>query len=351
MKRWQEALVWSTGSVRDAIQAIDRGALQAAFVVDEHHRLLGLVTDGDIRRGLLRGIGLDESVRLVMNDSPVTVRPGTRREEILALMRRRAVRHIPVVTESQEILDVLLAEDLQRPSRLPNWVVLMAGGEGRRLRPLTEDVPKPLLRVGSKPLLETILTRFAEEGFHRFFISINYKGEMIEEYFGDGSKWGVRIEYLREKSKLGTAGSLSLLPEVPDQPVLVMNGDLLTNMSFVQLLQFHGESKAVATVCVREHVLQIPYGVVETRNQMLTALWEKPVQRFFINAGIYVLTQTALELVPPGTPMDMTALLKRLLDLGMPVGAYPIHEYWSDIGRFEDLERAQEEIAAVFEDD
>ena len=217
MKRWRRALVPGTASIRDAIQAIDRGALQAAFVVDEANRLLGLVTDGDIRRGILRGVGLEESVRLVMNASPIIASAGASSEDVLALMRRKSLRHIPIVNEAREIVDVVLADELRDQPRHDNWVVLMAGGEGRRLRPLTDDVPKPLLRIGSKPLLETILTGFITQGFHRFFISINYKAELIEEYFGDGSAWGVQIDYLREKAKLGTAGSLSLLPDAPDE--------------------------------------------------------------------------------------------------------------------------------------
>lgn len=351
MKGWHQAVVPATASIRDAIQAIDRGVLQVAFVVDEHNRLLGLVTDGDIRRGILRGIGLEESVRLVMNASPVTVPTGTARDEIMALMRRKRIRHIPIVNENREIADVALAEELVGQPTYDNWVVLMAGGEGRRLRPLTEDVPKPLLRIGSKPLLEIILNSFISQGFHRFFISINYKAEMIEKYFGDGSAWGVDVEYLREKAKLGTAGSLSLLPGQPDDSIIVMNGDLLTNMSFGRLLEFHEETRAAATVCIREHHVSIPYGVVETDKNRLTALVEKPIRRFFVNAGIYVLNPDVLQLVKPDTYTDMTDLVQRLLKRNDTISTYPIHEYWSDIGRPEDFQRAQEEAAAVFEDD
>lgn len=350
MKRWRHALVQETSSIRDAIQAIDRGAIQAAFVVAAGNRLRGIVTDGDIRRGILRGVELDEPVRLVMNASPVTVRVGDSLESIVALMRRRRIRHVPVINDAGELVDVVLADELGQQAQFDNWVVLMAGGEGRRLRPLTEELPKPLLRVGSKPLLETILNSFVAQGFRRFFLSVHYKAELIESYFGDGSAWGVRIEYLREKMKMGTAGSLSLLPDVPDEPVIVMNGDLLTNMNFGRLLQFHDEMRAVATVCVREHRMQVPYGVVETTNHRLTSLREKPIQRFFINAGIYALNPSALQLIEPDEYTDMTDLIQRLLDRNEVVATYPIHEYWSDIGKPEDYWRVQDEIAAVFED-
>ena len=348
MKDWRKALVKPTMSIRQTISVIDSAALQLALVVGDDRRLLGTVTDGDVRRAILRGVSLDEPVTAIMNASPTVAYLGASREEIRSLLERRNLQHIPVVDESGRVVDVVVLSEMLRPQERPNWVVLMAGGEGTRLRPLTEDRPKPMLPVGSKPLLETILNQFLSYGFRRFFISVRYKAELIEAYFGDGSKWGAEIHYLREKKPLGTAGCLSLLPSRPDAPLVVMNGDLLTNVNFTQLLAFHDHLQAHVTLCVREHHVRVPYGVVQVNDNRLVSLTEKPVQRYFINAGIYVLEPAVLKWVPRNKAMDMTELIKLLLERNHLIGTFPIHEYWTDIGHMEDYLRAQEEIAVVF---
>jgi NDP-sugar pyrophosphorylase family protein len=229
-----------------------------------------------------------------------------------------------------------------------NWVVLMAGGLGSRLRPLTDECPKPMLRVGNKPLLETIIETFIEQGFRRFFISVNYMADTIKEYFGDGSRWGAEIQYLEETSRLGTAGALSLLPEKPQAPLLVMNGDLLTKINFRQLLDFHREHHAQGTMCVREYEFQVPYGVVKMDHHRITGFEEKPIQRYFVNAGIYVLEPQALQHIPHGVFFDMPSLFQTLMADRQEAVVFPIREYWLDIGHMADYDRANGEFARNF---
>lgn len=334
--------------ILNTLEIIDRNARQIALVADESGRLLGTVTDGDIRRGLLKGKALQDPISMIMNSFPTVASPYDSRENILALMKIRQIHQIPIVDEDGKIIQVEVLNDLLRPTKKDNWVVLMAGGLGTRLYPLTHDCPKPLLKVGNKPLLETILQSFIEQGFHKFYISVNYKAEMIQDYFGDGSQWGVTIRYLQEKESLGTAGALSLLPELPKDPFFVMNGDLLTKVNFDQLLDFHKTYQAQATMCVREYDHQIPYGVVTLEKQKLVAMEEKPTQRFFVNAGIYVLSPDALKNIPHNRYLDMPTLFEQLMKEEQQTIAFPIREYWLDIGRMADFERANMEFAEVF---
>ncbi|MFA4133386.1 MULTISPECIES: nucleotidyltransferase family protein [unclassified Brevibacillus] len=348
MDKWRSIMVSPDAPILKVIEIIDAGAKQLALVVDGNGRLLGTVTDGDIRRGLLKGRLLNDKVSLVMNSYPTVASPYDSRENILALMKVRQLYQIPVVDEEGRVIHVEMLNDLLRPELKDNWVVLMAGGLGTRLHPLTYDCPKPLLEVGNKPLLETILLNFIDQGFHRFFISINYKAEMIKDYFGDGSRWNVEIRYLHEDQSLGTAGALSLLPEKPAQPIFVMNGDLLTKVNFEQMLDFHITHQAKGTMCVREYDYQIPYGVVNLDKHRLLGIEEKPLQRYFVNAGIYVLDPTVIELIPENNFFDMPSLFEKLMKQQEETIAFPIREYWLDIGRISDFERANVEFAEVF---
>lgn len=348
MMDWRNILVSPQTPILHTLEIIDKSARQIALVADENDRLVGTVTDGDIRRGLLKGKGLQDPISLVMNPFPTVASPYESRENILALMKIKKIHQVPIVDEDGRIVHVEVLNDLLRPKRKDNWVVLMAGGLGTRLHPLTNDCPKPLLKVGNKPLLETILQSFIDQGFHRFYISVKYKAEMIQDYFGDGSKWGVSIRYLREQESLGTAGALSLLPEKPVEPFFVMNGDLLTKVNFEQLLDFHKTYQAQATMCVREYDHQVPYGVVRLDKHRLTAIEEKPTQRFFVNAGIYVLSPEALDNIPHNQYFDMPSLFELLMKDQQQTIAFPIREYWLDIGRMADFERANTEFAEVF---
>ncbi len=336
--------------VLDAIKAIDVGGIQIAFIADANRRLLGTVTDGDIRRGLLRGVGLNQPVHLVMNKTPHTIRSDKSRAAVAEKMRRLSIHQLPVIDANEQLIGVEVFDDLHAAAEADTWIVLMAGGLGTRLRPLTDNMPKPMIPVGGRPLLETIIRNFEAQGFRRIYLSVNYKSEAIRDHFGDGINFGVSIDYLFETKKLGTAGALSLLPERPPGPIVVMNGDLLTSVNFHQLVDFHREQCALATMCVREYSFQVPYGVVQTDGSRLTAVVEKPVHNFFVNAGVYVIEPAALDLLPKEETFDMPELFERIQQEGAGGAAvFPIHEYWLDIGRIDDLERAQGDYRKVFE--
>lgn len=347
-ERWKKTIIGPASSLREAVEVIDAAGLQIALVVDEDGRLLGTVTDGDVRRAILRGRSLDEPVGRVMNENATTARAQDDRETLLSLMRRRRLHQIPVLDATWRVVGLEVLDDLLKPQPKTNPVVLMAGGLGSRLRPLTEDIPKPLLRVGPKPILETIIESFIEHGFGRFFVSVNYKGEMIEAHFGDGSRWGVEIEYLRENERLGTAGALSLLPEPPTEPVFVMNGDLLTRLNFAHLLDFHATHDSAATMCVREYEMQVPYGVIRTQSHRIVDIHEKPTERYLVNAGVYVLQPEALALIPPDRFFDMPELFNVLMDRGDETAVFPIREYWMDVGQLDDFHRANGQFDEVF---
>lgn len=348
MTSWESILVAPKTPIIEAIRIIDLSTLQIALVVDPQRTLLGTVTDGDVRRAILKGMDLSQPVAQIMNQKPIAADLNDSRESILAIMRATKIRQIPVVDGQGVVAGLELFNNLIQPAARENLVVLMAGGLGNRLRPLTNDCPKPLLKVGAKPILETILESFVEHGFRRFYIAVNYRAEMIKHYFGNGARWGADIEYLHEEKQLGTAGPLGLLPEPPTHPVLVMNGDLLTKVNFQQLLDFHNEHRVAATMCVREYDHHIPYGVVQLDKHRLVNIEEKPVQRCFVNAGIYVLSPKALGIVPKNHPFDMPDVFKELIRRAEETAVFPIHEYWLDIGRMDDYQRADDEYPKVF---
>ena len=347
---WQEAICHRGKTIRDAIEAIDVGAIQICLVTDSDNRLVGTITDGDVRRALLRGIDVTGPLEQIVNATPVTARAGDTNPSIIALMNRTKVRQVPILDADGRIVDVALEGEIESPAvDGDNLVVLMAGGLGMRLRPLTNDIPKPLLPVGNKPLLQTILEGFVDQGFTRFMISVNYKAETIKAHFGDGSPWNVAISYLEEDEQLGTAGALRLLPERPEAPFVVMNGDLLTKVNYRHLLSFHKEQDARATMCVREYEYEVPFGVVELSENRVTNVDEKPLVRSFINAGIYALDPDVLELIPPDGKYDMTTLFQTLAGSSMNTAAFPVREYWLDVGHAEDLARADGEYRKVFQ--
>ncbi|WP_096361872.1 nucleotidyltransferase family protein [Sulfuricaulis limicola] len=343
MPHWKDIVVSPDAPLEEAISRIDASGIQVALVLSADGRLEGMLTDGDIRRAILRGQNLRTPTKEVMNPKPTAVLALTPREEMLALMRRQVFHHLPLIDESGRVVGLATLDEFIGAVERPNWVVLMAGGLGTRLHPLTEDCPKPLLSVGGKPILETILQSFAEQGFKHIFLSVNYKAEMIRNYFGTGEKWGVQVHYLHEGSRLGTAGALSLLPQAPTTPLIVMNGDLLTRANFDGLLKFHAEHGAAATMAVREYDFQVPYGVVNLDKHRITSIEEKPVHRFFVNAGIYVLSPDVLGRLPAKSFFDMPTLFEQLIGARETTVAYPLREYWLDVGRLEEYERAQRE--------
>ncbi|MGD9823964.1 nucleotidyltransferase family protein [Desulfobacter sp.] len=352
MKAWKKTSVGPETSIKETMAVIDKSALQIALVVDPDDKLLGTVTDGDIRRGILKGISLDEPVKRIFYVSPLTASvdddPGTMHR----IMKEQLINQLPIVDHDGKVVELIFLRDILKEKKQKNPVIIMAGGLGTRLRPLTDSCPKPLLKIGGTPLLETILESFVKKGFDTFYISVNYKAEMIEEYFGDGSKWGVNIEYLRETQRLGTAGSIKLLPEKPSLPFIVMNGDLLTKVDFKQLIEFHINnnklSNAMATMCVREYNMQVPYGVIKQEGNKLVQLDEKPVQRFFVNGGIYVFQPEMIDLIPDNEYFDMTHLFDRMMEKDYKTVIFQIREYWMDIGHKRDFETADGEYGEIF---
>ncbi len=349
MTSWRETLLPASASILDAVRSLHRTGAQICLIADDAGHLLGTVTDGDIRRGILRAVELDAGVAEIMNREPLIGGPDDSAADLFEVMKVTHLHQIPILDAERRVVALRSWNDLLRGEQIrDNWVVLMAGGNGRRLLPMTEDRPKPLLTVGQKPLLESILEGLLSFGFRSFFISVNYKGEMVKTHFGDGHRWNCRIRYLEEETQLGTAGSLGLLPGRPATPIIVMNGDVLTKVNFANLLQFHQERGAVATMCVREYETKIPFGVVELENNRIRSIVEKPTSRSFVNAGIYVLEPSVLDEVPAGKRLDMTELFDRLIASGRHVAAFPIWEYWIDVGRIDDLERANIEYPHVF---
>ncbi|HTB04906.1 MAG TPA: nucleotidyltransferase family protein [Bradyrhizobium sp.] len=339
--------VSETTSIFETIRVIGDGSQQVALVCRDG-KLLGTATDGDIRRAILASVPLDSPISAVMNRSPITGQAGISNMAALMLMRRHSIHQLPIVDAEGNVTDVKLIDDLAASPQSDHWVVLMAGGLGSRLKPLTDDIPKPLLRIGDKPILETVLSGFIKAGFGRFYISVNYKAEMIRDYFGDGTAWGVDIGYLEESERLGTAGALSLLPGRPTQPFFVMNGDLLTTVNFDQMLKYHCEHKAFTTVCVREHSITVPFGVVDFDGHRLLGIREKPTQKFFVNAGVYLLDPGILDHLDANETVDMPTLIERTIAQGKSSVGFPLREYWIDVGRLDDLQRASDEFQRIF---
>jgi dTDP-glucose pyrophosphorylase len=330
-----------------AVRAIESSRRRIAVVVDEHGRLLGTLTDGDVRRCLLDGGTLETPVSGAMNASPVTAQPESPESYILDLMRRRNIMVVPLVDEAGHFKSLVHLTDLrdtgQEVARVSafDFAVIMAGGEGTRLRPLTETIPKPMVDIGGLPLLERQIKRLADSGVRRVYLSLNYLGHIIEEHFGDGGTLGIEIHYLREKEKLGTAGALSLLPELPTRPILVMNGDILTTFNIESLHAFHRSHGASITVAAVDYRVNIPYGVIHAEGSFIQRLEEKPSQRFFCNAGIYAVSPGTLGLLDDARHCNMTDVVEICLNRNLPVAVFPVHEYWSDIGTPDDLEKAR----------
>lgn len=348
MKDWGKCLIHPQASILEAIKIIDNSAVQIALVVNEQKKLLGTVTDGDIRRAILQGISLDQYIEKIMNPRPTVAREIQEKYSILAKMKAKCLQQIPIVNGDGVVVGMEVLKDLIHSTTKPNSVVLMVGGLGSRLRPLTNNCPKPLLKIGSKPILETILENFLEYGFENFYFAVNYKAEMIKKYFGNGSKFGAKIQYLHEEKRMGTAGALSLLKTPQKEPILIMNGDLLTKVNFQHLLDFHTTHQSKATMCVREYSYQIPYGVIEINKGQIVHLQEKPVCSSFVNAGIYVLNPEILEMIPQDTFFDMPDLFNKVIEKKYRTAAFPIREYWMDIGQVDDFEKAKGEFGEVF---
>jgi len=327
-------------TVRDAMQAISDNWRELALVTDDALRVLGVITDGDIRRGLLSGLTMDSPAVAVMTRQYVSVTPDADRAGVLDLMKARSIRQVPVVDMERRLVGIHFLEALIGTAEKPNVAVVMAGGEGRRLRPFTDVRPKPMMEVAGRPILERIVLHLVGFGIKRIFLSVNYLAHMIREHFGCGERFGCAIEYLHESEPLGSGGALSLLPTGIEHPLLVMNGDLVSQFDVSRMLEQHRREQADATLAARHHQVDIPFGVLEVDGQCLTRLTEKPSAQYLINAGIYVLNPGVLDDIPRGRFYPLTDLFDGLLKQGRRVSVYRIEEDWIDVGRREDLSRA-----------
>jgi len=348
---WRRAILPTHSSIKDVILNLDQVSIKIVMVVDEQGKLQGTISDGDVRRGLLRDVDLNSSIDSIIHRNPLVVPPALEREMVIQLMVANKILQIPVVDECQRVVGLHLWNEIVAPSLRSNLLVIMAGGKGTRLLSYTQNCPKPLVMVAGKPILESIIERAKSEGFSHFVIAIHYLGHMIEDYFGGGDRLGVQIEYLREQSPLGTAGGLSLLSSLPDAPFVVTNGDVLTHIRYGELLDFHVRHNAAATMAVRLHEWQHPFGVVQTQGVDIVGFEEKPIARSHINAGVYALDPKALTALEVGRHCDMPSLFERLRTQGMCTVAYPMHEPWLDIGRPEDLNLASEQGEKVRQSD
>jgi dTDP-glucose pyrophosphorylase len=325
-------------TIADAISSLDASHLRIVLVVSEGQVLLGTISDGDIRRGLLRGLDLNSQIISIINRNPLVVPPEMSKEMALQIMQANKIFQLPMVDKERRVIGLHLWDEITSSPVRSNLMVIMAGGMGTRLRPHTENCPKPLLPVRGKPMLEHIIEHARAEGFIHFVLAIHYLGYMIEDYFGNGERLGVRIDYLREQSPLGTAGALELLNPTPDVPFVVTNGDVITDIRYGELLEFHIRHDAAATMAVRVHEWQHPFGVVQTKGVEIVGFEEKPVARSHINAGVYALDPDALGVLSAGAHCDMPTLFERLQAKAKRTVAYPMHEPWLDVGRFEDLQ-------------
>ncbi len=347
MRHWEKALIGPEATFRDALQSIDATGAGMALVVDGDRRLIGALSDGDLRRALIRGAGLEDAAVSAVNRSPVCAGEGEDRATMLATLRAHSLRQLPIVDGDGRVIGLATTADfLDIPVR-SNPVIIMAGGKGERLAELTRDTPKPMLKVGSRPILDTIVTNMSGQGFRNFWLAVNYKAEQIETHFGDGSAAGLNIRYLRESKPLGTCGALSLLP-TPSEPFVVTNGDVLAQADYSHVLDSHLQSDAQATVVVRDYQMQVPFGVVNAEGAAVVRIDEKPTQSYTISAGAYVLSPEALDLVPADTFYDMPALLADMIRKGLKVRLQRAEGYWMDIGRPPDYAQANADFGSVF---
>jgi len=348
MKNINKIKLSESASIKEALKVIGEGAIKLAIVVDDNDRLIGTLSDGDIRRGLLEGLDLNNAIKSLIVKEPIVIKNNESKEKILKLAMSKKIHHIPVVDDKGVLIKIEKVNYPEIPDKKNNKVILMVGGLGTRLGNLTKNTPKPMLKVGDKSILQTIVERFTNYGYTNITMCLNYKSHIIQDYFGDGSKFGINLDYILEEERLGTAGALSLIKENPVDPFFVMNGDILTDANIENIHNSYVSSNADALMCVREYNYQVPYGVVETSNNAIASIEEKPTQRFFVNAGIYMLSPKILEYIPQNEFFNMTTLFEKLIEKDKNVISYPLNGYWLDIGRFEEFKRANDDFDQVF---
>jgi dTDP-glucose pyrophosphorylase len=337
---WRQAILKESATIKQAIGNLNQIGIRIILVVNEVNKLIGTISDGDIRRGLLKGLDLDSPIIDLVNRNALLVTPEMSRDMVVQLMVANKIHQVPVVNSQQEIIGLHLWDKISSRPKRSNMMIIMAGGKGTRLLPHTQDCPKPMVLVAGRPMLEHIIERARLEGFSHFVLAIHHLGHVIEDYFGDGEQLGVKIDYLREKSPLGTAGALSLLNPIPDAPFIVTNGDVITDIRYGELLDFHNNYQASGTMAVRNYELQHPFGVVQIDGVDIIGFEEKPLTRSQINAAVYALSPEALNELIPEEPCDMPELFERIQSKNYRTVAYPMHEPWMDVGKPDDLQEA-----------
>lgn len=341
INNWKQVFLNNKANLKDAMKILNDFASRIVIIVEEsNNNLVGTITDGDIRRGLLRGLTLEASVVEVMNTSPVTASFSMNSDTIHNILRQEGILAIPIVDNNKKVVGLETIDSLDINSNSDVSVVLMAGGFGKRLYPLTNNLPKPMLTVGIKPILENIIENFVSQGFRNFYISTFYKSEIIKNHFKDGRHLAANIQYINEEEPLGTAGALWFLKDKIKTPFIVMNGDLLVKINFKHLIDFHLNYNALATMCVRESTYQVPYGVVTMDDVNILKIQEKPTYSYFINAGIYCLNNIVFDFFNKNQYINMPTLFQEIINAGKTVCAFPIHEYWVDIGSMDDYQKA-----------
>lgn len=348
MKNIEKIKILATLTIEKALSVIDSGGVKIALVVDTDNKLLGTLSDGDIRRGLLRKKTLNDTIEDVYFRNPTTAKRSSSREDLLRLCSINKIEQVPIIDKDRKVIDLFVKDEGLPKKQYENNVILMVGGLGTRLRPLTEYTPKPMLNVGEKPILHTIVKMFVDCGFTNITMCLGYKSNVIQDYFQDGSAFGASIDYIVEEKRMGTAGALTLLKKKQNKPFFVMNGDLLTNVNFENMLDFHEFSDSKATMCIREYDIKVPYGVVNLNNEKITGIEEKPIHSFFVNAGIYILEPECIDSIPDNEFYDMPSLFEELIKNNRKIISFPLKEYWLDIGRVADYEKAKVEYNYIF---
>ena len=349
MITWRDTVVPSDTPILEALRTLDAIASQILLITDLDDMLLGTLTDGDIRRAILAGKSLELPVIEIANRTPHMMLATTPADAVLQAMKTYYVRHIPLVDDAGHVVGIAGLESPQSgKAPLPNRAIIMAGGKGSRLFPLTRNLPKPMIELAGRPILELIVAGLVASGITHIYLSVHYLAEIIKDHFGNGQRFGATIEYLEETEPLGTAGALRLLPEILNNPILVMNGDVLTKADFRRMIEFHEQSGADAVMAVRSYEIEVPYGVVTVANNSLTGIEEKPTQSFLVNAGIYILGPGALANLPTNHRFDMTDLISAMQQNNLRIDIFPLREYWLDIGRHDELKRAHADVSEHF---
>ena len=342
---WKDLCLPPTASVHDCLARIELGGQQFVLIASEDMKLVGVVTDGNIRRGLLANPDISAPVTTVMQTKPWFVGVSTTAVEALDLMESKDITHLPVLNQLGQIIGLWSRKELRQRSPVDNMVVLMVGGLGTRLGELTQSTPKPMLPVGSRPMLEIILRNFIQWGFTNFFFAVNYLSQCIRDYFGNGENWGCNIQYICEEKRMGTAGALSLLPHKPDAPIIVANGDVIAHINMCNLLDAHIKSNALATMVIKPYEFQVPYGVVDCSEcGNILGIREKPLLKFNISAGVNVLSPAALDYIPSGCFFDMPELFQILLQNNLKTATYSMQGYWMDVGQKRDYDQANSDF-------